>query len=84
MLEKGDCKVGEQKEFLMKREEAKVLLREIALACGQVGENGIIMLLLLSADGAQSQGYQLHIKESIDKQSLVCIQNIAEKHNFGS
>jgi len=66
----------------MKREEATGLLREIALACGQIGENCSIMLMLSSDDEAQSQGYKLHIKANIDKQSLLCIQNIAKQHNL--
>jgi hypothetical protein len=65
----------------MKREEATGLLKEIAFACEQIGENGII-LMRSSANEAQSNGYQLHLKSSIDKQSLVCIQNIAKKHNL--
>ena len=65
----------------MNREEATSLLREIFQVCGGLGEEGI-MLMPPDADDVLSRGYQLHIKPSVNHESLECIKPIVQKRNL--
>ncbi len=65
----------------MNREEAASVLREIALNCGPIGEEAIILVPPHSND-LLSQGYQIHIKPGVSLESLNCMQKIAKEHNL--
>ncbi len=65
----------------MNREEAASVLREIALNCGPIGEEAIILMPPHSND-VLSQGYQLHIKPGVSLESLNCVEKIAKEHNL--
>jgi len=67
--------------FLVNKEEASTVQKEILVGCNGLTEDAVT-LVLPTADGPVSHGYQLHIKSESLKENLPCIKSIARKHNL--
>lgn len=67
--------------FYLNRKEVVSLLLEILSACGDLGEQAVI-LMPPYADDVLSHGYQLHIKPNIDPERLACVEPIVQKRGL--
>ncbi len=66
----------------MNREEAVSLIKEITEEkCTNLTGHDI-MLMLPNAKETSSQGYELHIKTTLDKASLRCLETIVEHDGY--
>ena len=65
----------------MNKEEASIVRKEILVSCNSLTEKAV-MLMLPTADGSVSHGYQLHIKSESLKENLPCLKSIAGKYNL--
>lgn len=65
----------------MNKEEASAIMKEILVTCNGLTEEAVL-LVLPTADGPVSHGYQLHIKSESLRENLPCLKSIAGKHNL--
>jgi hypothetical protein len=65
---------------VLNREEAVLVLREIFEKC-TLFDGQYIALMPPNAAGLLSQGYQVHLKVPIDKQTQDCMLQISGKYN---
>ena len=65
----------------MNKEEASTVRKEILVSCNGLTEETVI-LVLPTADGSVSHGYQLHVKSESLRENLQCLKSIAGKHNL--
>jgi hypothetical protein len=64
----------------LKREEAVLLLREMFEKC-TLFDGNYLSLMPPNSAGLLSEGYQIHLKIPIDKQTQDCMKQISEKYN---
>ncbi len=64
----------------LNRKEAVLVLREIFEEC-TLFDGQYLSLMPPNAAGLLSEGYQVHIKVPIDKETQDCMQQVAKKYN---
>jgi hypothetical protein len=64
----------------LNRKQAVVLLKEIFERC-TLFDGNYLALMPPDSEGLLSQGYQVHLKVPIDKETQACMEQIAEKYS---
>jgi hypothetical protein len=64
----------------VERNEAVALLKEVAHACKYSEEEAI--LIVPQVQNSLITGFMLHIKKTLDKSELECIEDILKKHKL--